>query len=180
MKRVMAITAVLVSILLILVFAAGCKRSIAERLTEKAVEKAVEGAIESESGGEVDIDLDEGQVNIQSDEGEISYGTGSDLPEGFPSNVPLYNNMTIMSSWTQTMDGKAAYSIAAVSDDSVDEIFNWYKSELSNWDIEGEFTMSTDAGKSSSLTAKNGGQELTLSVTDSEEETLINQSVMEE
>lgn len=197
MKKTLVITAVLVSILLTLVLAGGCLgQKIAERLTEEVIEKA----IEREGGGDVEIDLDEGEMTIQGDDGEvnisaddetveiesddskITIGTGADMPDGFPGNVPVYPDMEIATSWKASDDdGKNSYSISATSDKSTDEIFNWYKDKLSGWDIEGEFTVNTDEGKTSNLTAKDGTYIVNIMVMETEDEgTVVVQNVMEE
>jgi len=193
MKKPITITAVVISVLLALVSAVGC---LGQRIAEKVTEEAIEKAIEKESGENVEIDLEEGEINIQgeegdvsissddesveikSDEGEATFGTGADLPEGFPEDVPVYGNMTITSSWKSTQDGKDNYSITGISQDSVDDVFEWYKSQLGGWDIEGEFVIDTDEGKTSSLGAGSGGMEMTLMVMESDEGTTIVQTVV--
>lgn len=192
MKRIIAITAVVVSVLLALVFAGGCK---GQRIAERIAEEAIEKAIEQDSGENVEIDLDEGEVTIQSDEGEVSissddetveiksdegeatFGTGAELPEGFPDSVPVYENMTITSSWKSSEGDKNNYSITAISEDSVDDVFGWYKTKLEGWDIEGEFALDTDEGKTASLGANSGGIEMTLMTSDSDEGTIVVQTV---
>ena len=193
MKKIIVIATIITAILLAIVFTGGCKGRIVQNLTENAIEKA----IEQESGGNVDVDLDDGEitiqgedgevnistddetVEIQSDDGEATFGTGADLPEGFPSGVPVYDNMTITTSWKSSADGKDNYSITAVSEDNVDDVFGWYKSELEGWEIEGEFSLDTDEGKNASLGAKNGAMELTLMVMETDEGTTIVQTVIE-
>ncbi len=182
MKKTLTITAILVSLLLILVFAGGCLgQKISEKITEKVAEEIIEKAIESEGGENVDIDLDDGEMTIESDDGEVSISMGADLPDNFPDNVPVYPDMEIISSWAVTEDDEDSYSISGLTDDAGDDVFAWYKSKLSGWDIENEFTASGDDVKTSSLSAKSGGLEMFLMVIESEEEgTIINLSVTEE
>ncbi len=196
MKKTLAITAVMVSLLLVLVFAGGCLgQKIAERVTEEVIEKA----IESEGGGDVEIDLDDGKITIQgddgevnisaddetieiqSDDGEVTIGTGADLPDGFPGDVPIYPDMEITMGWAVTEDSKDSYSVNGLTEDAGDDVFAWYKDKLSGWDIENEFTASGDDVTTSSLSAKNGGLEVFLMVIESEDEgTVITLSVTEE
>ena len=76
-------------------------------------------------------------------------------------------------------DGKDNYSITAVSEDSIDDVFGWYKSQLGGWNIEGEFAMDTDEGKNASLGASSGDMELTIMVMETDEGTTIIQTVTE-
>jgi hypothetical protein len=196
MKKTLVITAVMVSLLLVLVFAGGC---LGQKIVERVTEEVIEKAIESEGGGDVEIDLDEGEITIQgddgevkisaddetieiqSDDGEVTIGTGADLPEGFPGNIPVYPDMKIATSWKASDNGKDSYSISAASDKSTDEIFNWYKDKLSGWDIEGEFTVNTDEGKTSNLTAGDGTYTVNIMVMETEDEgTIVVQNVVEE
>ncbi len=196
MKKLFAITAVVVSMLLVLFAASGCfGQNIVERIAEEAIEKA----IEKDSGENVEIDLEEGEMTIQSDEGEVSIssdddsieiksdegevtiGVGTELPDGFPGNVPVYPDMEITTSWKSTENDKASYSISGLTDDGGDGVFAWYKDKLSGWDIEGEFTMSGDDGKTSTLSAKGSGLVVTVMVFETEDEgTTIVQTVVEE
>jgi hypothetical protein len=187
MKKIIAIIAVIVSILLILVFTGGCKKNLAERIAEEAIERA----IEEESGEEVDIDLDEGEVTIQSDDGEVNisadddtveiksdegeatFGSGADIPEGFPAEVPIYGNMDIVSSMTASDDGGTHYTVSGSSEDSVDVIKEWYEAQLAGWEITGQFSMDTDDGKTASINAMSNNNELSLLMAEDEDGTMV-------
>ena len=197
MKKIIAIIAVIVSIALVLFMAGGCKfgQNIAEKITEEAIEKA----IEKESGEDIDIDLDEGEMTIESDDGEVSIssdddsveissddgemtiGSGAELPEGFPGNVPVYPDMEITASWKSTENDKNSYFLSGLTNDKGDDVFAWYKDKLSGWDIDGEFTMSGDEGKTSSLSAKGNGLLVNILVAETKDEgTAVTQAVVEE
>lgn len=196
MKKLFAITAVIVSMLLVLLAASGC---FGQNIAEKIAEEAIEKAIEKDSGENVEIDLEDGEMTIQgddgevnissdddtvkieSDDGEVTFGSGAELPDDFPGNVPVYPDMEITTSWTSTENDKASYSISGLTDDEGDGVFAWYKDELSGWNIEGEFTMSGDDGKTSTLSAKGSGFVVTIMVFETEDEgTTIVQTVVEE
>jgi hypothetical protein len=194
MKKILPVTAAAASIVMIVVFAGGC---LGQKIAEKVTEKTIEKAIERDSGEDVDMDLDEGSMTIksgeeeinidtdkqsmemQSDEGEAEFGTGAELPEDFPTDVPIFADMQITTSWKSSEGDKTNYSITAVSDSSIDDIFGWYKDELGGWEISGEFTLDTDEGKTASLNAVKGETEMTLMVMESDEGTTIVQSVTE-
>jgi hypothetical protein len=188
MKKMIPIIAVILSILLAVAFTGGCKKSLAERITEEAIERA----IEEESGEEVDIDLEEGEVTIKSDEGEVkistdeetveiesdegsaSFGTGADLPDDFPGIVPIYDNMEITASWSQTdEDGISSWTVSGETQDSLDDIKAWYESQLSGWEITGEFTIESDDGETTSINAMTDDYELSLMITQDEDGTYV-------
>ncbi|MFC2159345.1 hypothetical protein ACFLQS_01360 [Actinomycetota bacterium] len=197
MKKIIAIIAVVVSILLVLFAVSGCK--VGQNIAENIAEEAIERAIEKESGENVEIDLEEGEmtikgedgevnissdddtVEIKSDEGEATFGSGAELPEGFPGNVPVYPDMELTTSWKSTEGDKDNYSISGLTEDAGDDVFEWYKDKLSGWNIEGEFTMSGDDGKTSTLSAKGDGLTVTIMVIETEDEgTAVVQTVVEE
>ena len=178
MKKIIAITAVIVPMLLILVLASGC---FGQNIAEKIAEEAIEKAIESDSGENVDIDLDDGEMTIESDDGDVSIGMGADLPDNFPDNVPVYPDMEIISSWSVTEDNKDSYSINGLTEDAGSDVFAWYKENLDGWEIENEFSASGDDVKTSSLSAKSGGLVVVIMVVETEDEgTSIMESVTEE
>ncbi len=178
MKKIIAIIAVIVHMLLVLVLASGC---FGQNIAEKIAEEAIEKAIESDSGENVDIDFDDGEITIESDDGEVSIGMGSDLPDNFPDNVPVYPDMEIISSWFVTEDDKDSYSINGLTEDAGSDVFAWYKESLSGWEIENEFSASGDDMKTSSLSAKSGGLVVVIMVVETEDEgTSIMLSVTEE
>ena len=178
MKKIIVITAVMVSMLLVLLLASGC---FGQNIAEKIAEEAIEKAIEKDSGENVEIDLEEGEMSIERDDGEVSIDMGADLPDNFPDNVPVYPDMEIISSWAVTEDNKDSYSVNGLTEDAGVDVFAWYKDSLSGWEIENEFSASGDDVKTSSLSAKSGGLVVVIMVVETEDEgTSIMQSVTEE
>ena len=189
MKKIIIIMAVFVSILLILVFTGGCKKNLAERIAEGAIERA----IERESGEDVDIDLSEGEVTIQGDDGEVNINTDDEtmeiqsddgevkmgesvgLPEGFPKDVPVYENMELH----LAMSTGNGFMLSGISQDSVAKIADWYKSKLKDWKIVSETTFETEEGKSLNLTVSKGEMDMTIMIIDTEEGAGINQTLGE-
>ncbi len=194
MKRAMTAAAIIACIMLTMMFAGGCLgQRIAEKVTEEVIEKAIEGG----SGGDVEIDSDKGEVTIRDDEGETTisgddetveiksgddeavFGADTELPEDFPDSVPLYDGISLTSYWKTSEDDSTSFSITAVSEDSVDDIFGWYKDQLGGWEISSEFTVESDEGKNSSFTANNGEIELTIMVMETDEGTTMVLTVTE-
>ena len=196
MKKIIAVAAVVVSMLLALLLASGC---FGQNIAEKIAEEAIEKAIEKDSGENVEIDLDDGEMSIESDDGEVSIssdddsveissddgdltiGSSAEIHEDFPDNVPVYPDMEINTSWKSTENDKDSFSISGLTDDAGDDVFAWYKDKLSGWEIEGEFTMSGDDGKTSTLSAKGSGLTMTIMVIETKDEgTAVVQTVVEE
>lgn len=93
---------VLVLIAGVCVITAGCGR-----ITEQLTEEAVERGIESESGGDVELDLDaeDGSVSFESDEGSLSFESGGDVPDGL--TIPLRDGYSVAGSSVIGSDGES-------------------------------------------------------------------------
>ena len=196
MKKLLIIIAIVVSMILVLVLASGC---FGQNIAEKIAEEAIEKAIENDSGENVEIDLSDNEISIQSNDGEVNissdddsvkiesedgeatFGSNAELPDGFPDNAPVYPDMEITSSWTSITDDQNSYFVSGFSADAGEDVFAWYKNEFNDWEIEGEFNMSTDEGETSSLTANGKGLIINVMVIESEDEgTTIVLTVTEE
>ncbi len=115
-------SALLVLTALSLVAGAGCGT-----VSEKAGEKIAEKAIEAGSGGNAKVDLGgggvvvetdegtyrsdgEGNVRIETEDGTYTAGTG-ELPEGWPAEIPLPDDLEIVSSSAIGADGQQMLSV---------------------------------------------------------------------
>jgi hypothetical protein len=117
-----------------LVLGACSSEDIAEKVAEEAVEQQLEADGQS---GDVDIDIDDGNVTIQGEDGEIQFdvdeengltvvstpdgemvvGSG-ELPEGFPSDVPMPDGLTVTSGTSMTgPDGDMYLVSGSVADE---------------------------------------------------------------
>jgi len=170
MKKIAALAAVISMTIFMLFSASGCFNP-GQKVAEKVTEEAIEKAIESE-GGEAEIDIGEEGVSIKTDEDEMTYGGGAELPEGFPEVVPVYPDMEIITSWKATEDGKESFSVSGIIGDSGKEIFDWYKSQFSNWDTEeSEFTSGDESMYS--INASNDAYEVSVMIMESEGEVTV-------
>ncbi len=121
----------------------GCQ-SIAEQATEAAVEQA--------TGVKIDKSGDE--VTIQGEDGtEMTASSAGDLPEGFPTDVPVYEGDIIAS-----VKAAEGYSVTIEAASDVSTVFDWYKTELDaqGWKIMSEVKVQ-DGG---ALSAEKGNQQL--------------------
>lgn len=175
MKKIMALALVIGLAIFMLFSASGCK---GEKVTEENIEQAIEEAIESE-GGEAEVDISEGETTITTDEGEVHIGEGTELPDWFLEVVPMYPGIEILSYFESTANGIQTFSVSALTSDSVDEVFNWFKSQLTGWEIESESTGESDGNEISSISANNGTYSLWISIVESDEGTTVILSVNE-
>lgn len=82
-------TAVIVIALLLLLSLCGC--GVKEKITGKVSEKITEGIIEKATGGDVDLDLEEGKIKIKGDDGEeVTMGETEWPKEGPGALIPKF------------------------------------------------------------------------------------------
>lgn len=126
---------------------AGCKK-ISEKIGEKVGEEIAGRAV----GGDVDVDGD--SVTIQTDDGEVSIqGDTGEIPEDFPSDFPIYDGVKVDSSSKMAGETDATFYINLLSDDAVNDIYEWYKTELADegWKITSDFKNSGSDGDSAMI-----------------------------
>jgi hypothetical protein len=168
MKRVLLVTGMAVVCIALILSLSGCTQRIAESLVEKAIEDAA-----AKEGENVDIDLEEGQVNITDEEGnEISIG-GAEIPDDWPSSVPVNNDITIQFTGSQKTDGKMNWSLSGTYSGSGQNLYDYYKSELSGWNQELDSVSDAgDQGKSYSYQVSNDTYYVTAFIMEAEDGTV--------
>ncbi len=164
--RVVAVAALAVFLMASLL-TAGCG-IIAEQVAEKAVE---------ESTG-VKVDADEDQMTITTEDGETLEvdAEGADLPDGFPSDVPVYDADIEGSTSFSSGEGQN-FSIALVTTDSFDDVVDWYKSEFESkgWESVGETVANVDGDSTAVLAYEKGDVEASVTIgEDSENGGILN------
>ena len=160
MKKIITMAVVLSLVAFLLLSASGCNkigRRVAESISEETIEEAIEQSIESE-GGQAEVDISEGEFTVKTEEGETSWGTGTEMPDNFPKDVPLYPDMTPTSSMSGQDDGKEFFFVSFESRDPGEKIYNWYGKELSSggWAIDFESSSASDGGKFYQISGSNG------------------------
>lgn len=157
---------ILLAVLMAVFVLSGCAKA-GEKLAEQVMEKVIEEAAEGE-GADIDVDIGDEEVKITTDEGdELSIG-GADIPDDWPSVVPVHPDLDIQTSFKGTSDDKNNFSISAMYGGSGEDLFNWYKSELSGWNVISEFSGEDDSGKSYSLNVENGAYQVSVLVIESD------------
>jgi len=162
MKKILVTAAIITVSIMVVLSIGGCKQKIAESLVEKAIEQAA-----AKEGESVDINLEEGQIKIKTEEGgEIELG-GASIPEGWPSEVPVNDNIEIQFSGKEKTDNKWNYHISGTYSGSGEDLYNYYKQNLSGWNAESDsVTDMGDEGKSYSLQVSNDKYYVSLFIVD--------------
>lgn len=143
----------------------GCE-SIGEQVSEEIAGGAIGGDVEVDDNS-MTIETDDGAVTIEGDTGEI--------PEGFPTDFPIYDNAEIDSTSSISGDADVSYYINLISDDDVATIYDWYKAEFESedWTITGDIMMSGDGDDSAMLSTEKDKMKGTVTITKSDRGTEI-------
>lgn len=100
--------------------------------SSEAADKLAEKLAEAGSGDtDVDIDSESGQVDVSTPEGDLSFGSGSELPEDFPNDIPFPDGSKITSTLNST-DGdvktwSAMGTLADADESTFDDIVAMFK-----------------------------------------------------
>ena len=94
----------------------------------------------------LNVDANNKTVTVNKDGKSVSLGENAKLPDGFPSDVPIYKPSDVLAALNS---GEQEYSASLVSPDSVSKISSYYASELpkQGW---------TSSDDTSSVTLQNG------------------------
>ena len=114
-------------------------------VAENVLENAIENQLEEESGGDVNIDLDEdgGVVSIETDEGSMSIG-GTEIPDDFPLPLPDYEE--VVGVITQTGDFASSMVTLSFDPNDFEEVAELYEDFFNDADWELSRTDSTTDG----------------------------------
>jgi len=82
----------MVALLAVLALVASACGAAADKISEEAAQKAAEKLIEASSDGDVSVDIsgdgDDATVKVETEDGSMSFGAGSEMPEGLEIPVP--------------------------------------------------------------------------------------------
>ena len=191
MGKLIIIASIIIAVIVMAFTFSSCEKAEEEiegQMVEKPVEsETVEGTkdIETDNGIDVDTDVDatKGELKITGDdEEEINTGE-ADIPDGWPSEVPIHPDLEIISSSIFTQEGEKAFQVSAMYEKGSSlELFNWYKSKLSpSWEIVSESSVDSDEdGFFYSITANTSLYALYLTITEFEGEISVSINVGEE
>ncbi|WP_370246566.1 hypothetical protein [Nocardioides sp.] len=95
----------------ILLSTGGCS---ADAVAERAAEEAIERSLEDAGGGSasVDVDLDAGGVTVDDGQGNtLQSGTGAEIPDDFPADIPLVDGLVVSGLSTTDTTGSAGWNV---------------------------------------------------------------------
>lgn len=105
-------------------------------------ESAAERAIRAATGGAADVDVRNGDVTVKTADG--TWTTSEKLPDGFPTDVPLYPGAKVKASVAGAGQQGGGHYVTLESSASIADIGAWYKKEVvaQGWAIETDATVS--------------------------------------
>jgi hypothetical protein len=142
--------------------------------SDDVADRIAEEAIESGGGdANVDINSEDGSVSVDTEDGSFSFGDG-EVPEEWPADIPLPEGLTVLAGSTIEENGTLNVSVTGNVDATAAEIAEFYKGELSDWEVIGDATSTVNGTESVSLQLEDGmrGFQLIMSSGSGEEPTL--------
>lgn len=102
-------------------------QSASDKISQKAGELVAEKALEQATGGKADVDINNGGVAVKTDKGSIQTGEKISLPEGFPTDVYVFEG-DIKASFVNN-DPKG-YTVTIETNKTVAEIKSAYEKKI--------------------------------------------------
>jgi len=133
---------------------AGCGKSLSDRITESLIEKS--------TGGQADVNTNDGNIKINVEGTSIETGNNVSLPKDFPSDVYLPSNNLL-----SAMTSEKSYTISLEVKETPAEIFAIYKQKVANsgWKI----VTSGDFGGMQTISAEKDNRILSIIVSPGQE-----------
>jgi hypothetical protein len=180
MAKALRILALVALAALVVSTATGCCPLLNDA-SDEAAERTAEEIIEGATGGEVDIEDDGGSVTIETEEGAVTIegGEGTDLPEDWPSDMPVYDGTITGSSSFSTPEGDSM-TVTIETGDSVDDVLAFYQAELQSDGWTEDFVAdSSDGGERAvSLVVSKGERNGTVAINEDEGTTFVGVTVI--
>lgn len=107
---------------------------------------AIENAIEDATGGSVDVNIDSGGMEVDTGDGSYSSGESAEVPDDFPSEVPLIEDggATLIGAYTDATGWILTYEMEDTSEEVcktyIDSIEAAGFAEESRFETSGDFT----------------------------------------
>ncbi len=134
-------------LLTLVMFLAACGGS-SDNSSEKSEDKKKDNKDNVEvktDKGSISVDGESGSMVLEGEDGskvEFSVGEGQKIPDGFPKDiVPIYKGAKIMATSKNLVDDKESFLVSLGSDDSVDDLADFYKSKFSKKEIKTSMNM---------------------------------------
>lgn len=98
----------------------GCGKSASESAAEKVVESAM-----AAQGQKADVSIDSDSMKVTTSEGTMSIGEGTKVPDNWPSDVPVYAGVKLVTAFS-TPEGAA---LQGTTTDSAAKVESFYKDQ---------------------------------------------------
>jgi len=160
----------LLPVLLLAIFTlAGCGKSALQKATEKTAEKI----IEEQSGGNANVDINEGNVKIESEQGKVEIGENAELPADFPEDVYVIDGKIVMANSDKV---SGSLSVSLETDKSTEEASSIYQEKLKaeGWNITNIMNLSG----LSNISAEKDNRNVSVIIGESNGKTSINITIM--
>lgn len=143
--------------------------------------KALEGIVEQTTGGNVDVDSNNGSFTVRDKEGNTSFGVGNQqLPEDFPKNdIPFINQKSIGFVTTSTNEGKKNWSVSTIVSQSPSNATSYFKSQFVEPDYTEINTLNVNGIQTFSATSTRYSINISVSAGDTPDEANVMYSVSE-
>jgi hypothetical protein len=94
---------------------------------EFSIQTDGDGNVSIQGGGEngdesFTIESENGETVIESEDGTAVFSQGSDLPDGFPSEIPLPDDLVVLYSQASSSDNGEAFSVVGTTAAAIDEV----------------------------------------------------------
>lgn len=155
LKKILTILAVITFAIVINFTFSGCAN-----IASKAIEKAVE----KQTG--VNIDVSSGEVNATDAQGNETNIGGNKVPEGWPDVVPVGKDIKIEISGSNKSNGKTTWNISGVFSGSGEDLYNYYKSQLSSWNVDSDVNSNSEGTKNWTFQLSNDKYTLFIMIND--------------
>ena len=128
---------IIIGVVLVVLVALGIAGKIIQK---KIAQGMVGGFLSTLSGGKVKVG--DKNVTFKNDQGEFSFEEGGKLPDGYPSDLPIYPGAKLTSSWSTTGDNSKGMSLIWGTNDSISQVADYYKKalEANGWKITASFS----------------------------------------
>lgn len=134
-------------------------------------EAIIEEQIEQATGSDADVDIsgDSYQISGETEDGafSLSSGEGTEIPEDFPGDVPIYSPSTV----SMSMNVPEGQSLTLTTGDDSKKIVEFYKGEMvaNEWSEQASMNM----GSQSILSYKKDDRVANITIVPSDDETQI-------
>ena len=152
----------LVVLAVLVMVATACGKKTSENSTEQT-----SGAAMRVKSQDAEVTINSDTMRIKSKDGDVSLGEGTKLPDQWPTDVPVYKGLKLLSA----MKSKESFSIQGTTPDSLDKVSAFYKEQVtkSGWEeqtvtTQPQMAMMSYTKEKRSLSVVIGGQESETSV----------------